>query len=90
VNNSNFQKFDDFFSNYFLEKQINAQKVYLELLEYFSESQNDFIIRRHAELKNEGKKNDEIYRMLSDEITDQLFRGVKLSPRQIKRIIYKE
>ena len=71
-------------------EKIDISKLYNELLSFFSESENNYIIRRHHELQKEKFKNKKIYSILVKEIKNHLFIGRKLSERQIKRIIYKE
>ena len=71
-------------------EKIDIHKLYNELLSFFSESENNYIIRRHKELHKEKYKNKEIYSLLTEEIKNHLFIGRNLSERQIKRIIYKE
>jgi hypothetical protein len=77
-------------STIILPDSIDFNKLYEEILSFFSEDMNDFIIRRYTELKKEGFKIKEIYSLISKEVTENLFRGKQLSERQIKRIIYKE
>ena len=71
-------------------EKIDIDKLYNELLSFFSESEQNYIARRHKELQKEKYKNNEIYSILIREIKNHLFVGRKLSERQIKRIIYKE
>jgi hypothetical protein len=69
---------------------ISIDKLYEELLIFFSESEDEFITRRHQELKDLGKSNPEIFSMIQGEIENRLFRGQPVSERKIKRVIYKE
>lgn len=69
---------------------VDVNKLYEELLSFFSESLEEFIGRRHGELHDAGYKNKEIYPKIQEEIKDLLFKGPVLSERQVKRIIYKE
>ena len=68
----------------------NIGKLYEELLNIFSESEEDFIQKRHKELKTLGLKNQEIFPEIIKEMKNRLFKGRELSERQIKRIIYGE
>lgn len=77
-------------SNIISIEKIDINKLFNELLSFFSESENNYILRRYAELQNEKYKIKEIYSILSQEVKNHLFTGKKLSERQIKRIIYKE
>lgn len=69
---------------------INIKKIYEVIFDIFSETNSEYLIRRHKELKKNGYKNKEIYFILKNEIQEYLFRSNKLSERQIKRIVYKE
>jgi hypothetical protein len=71
-------------------ENLDIDKLYQEMLTIFSETKDDFIQRRHGELKKLGFKNNDIFKILQDEVTSRLFKGEKLSERQIKRIIYQE
>ena len=71
-------------------EKIDINKLYNELLSFFSESESSYVVRRHNELQKEKYKNKEIYSILAKEIKNHLFIGRKLSDRQIKRIVYKE
>ncbi len=71
-------------------EKIDINKLFNELLSFFSESEKNYIIRRYSELQNEKYKVKEIYSMLAKEVKNHLFCGRNLSERQIKRIIYKE
>jgi hypothetical protein len=83
-------QFKDFINQYIKDPQININKLYEELLSFFSETEKEFISRRHTELKNEGNRNSDIYKLIIYEVNNHLFKGSLLTERQIKRIIYKE
>ncbi len=68
--------------------KINIDKFYDELLNVFSETEKEYISRRHIELKKIGYKNKEIYPLIINEVNNCLFKGSLLTERQIKRIIY--
>ena len=88
-NDSNLS-FNEFIYQYFDKNEINPDKIYKDLLIFFSETEKSFILRKHSELKNQGLKNKEIFKILMNEISSHLFKGQILTERQIKRIIYKE
>lgn len=67
---------------------VDIDKLYEELISFFSDTQEKFITKRHRELQNEGYKNKDIYIILIGEIKHHLFKGKDLSERQVKRIIY--
>ncbi|MFT5503307.1 MAG: hypothetical protein ACI845_003429 [Gammaproteobacteria bacterium] len=66
-----------------------AEKLIDEVLAYFAETVEDYVRRRHRELKLElGLSNPEIYQRLETEISQLVFNSPSLSQRQIRRIIY--
>jgi hypothetical protein len=59
-----------------------------ELLAYFSESIEEFVVRRHRELQTEELRNEAIFERLSEELQQRRFIAPSLSQRQIRRLIY--
>lgn len=66
-----------------------ARRVVLDVIAYLAESPEEYVLRRHRELKRErGLRNDAIFERLAEELARRVFATPKLSPRQIRRIIY--
>ncbi len=65
-----------------------AEKVIRETLEYFSESLPDFVARRHRELRDQGVRNEAIYRRIAGEVADRRFLAGPLTQRQVRRLVY--
>ena len=65
-----------------------AARVVNEVLVYFSESAEEFITRRHAELQREDKKNAAIFKQIATEVQGRRFAMPPLTERQIRRLIY--
>ena len=63
-------------------------RLFEEFLSYFGETAEQFIMKRHLQLRDKGMKNEDIYLKLLDEIKFIRFKSPELSPRQIRRIIY--
>ena len=59
-----------------------------ELLAYFSESIEEFVVRRHRELQTEELRNEAIFERLAAEVRQRRFTAPSLSQRQIRRLIY--
>lgn len=70
-----------------IEEDI-AEKIIIEILEFFSETEKEFIKRKHKELRELGYKTDKIYNIINSKIENYLFKGNKFSKRKYKRIIY--
>ncbi|WP_188187769.1 hypothetical protein [Nonomuraea sp. SYSU D8015] len=65
-----------------------AARVIADVLAYFSETVEEFVRRRHGELKKRGHTNDEIFPRISAELRVRRVAGPELSLRQLRRIVY--
>ena len=66
-----------------------ARRVVLDVIAYLAEAPEDYVVRRHAELKRrEGLSNEAIFERLADEMATRVFAMPRLSRRQMRRIIY--
>ncbi|MFF5207289.1 hypothetical protein [Streptosporangium sp. NPDC000396] len=65
-----------------------AARVVADVLAYFSEPVEEFVRRRHAELKARGLVNDEIFRRIAAELPARRVAAPELSLRQLRRIVY--
>jgi len=68
--------------------ESEASRLLDEILNYYSESLEDFVARRHRELQAEGHSNSRIFARLSEEVQRLRFPPPSLSERQIRRMIY--
>jgi hypothetical protein len=65
-----------------------ARRIVDDVLNYLDESPEAFVRRRHAALLRLGRRNDEIYARIADEVARRRFPAPPYSLRQIRRIIY--
>lgn len=65
-----------------------ANHLVQEILHFYRDTAEDFIIKRHSELQNEGLSNSKIYAQIELELHQRRFHPPPLSLRQIRRIIY--
>lgn len=65
-----------------------ARRLLQDVLAYFDETAEDFVIRRHAELQASGLRNDAIFSALADEVGRRRFASRPLSKRQLRRLVY--
>lgn len=65
-----------------------AARIVADVLAYFSESTEEFVRRRHAELKARGLTNKEIFPRIAAELSVRRVAAPKLSVRQLRRIVY--
>ena len=65
-----------------------AERMVAEVLEYFSEPLERFVLRRHGELQGEELKNPDIFARIAAELRQRRFAAPELSERQIRRMVY--
>lgn len=65
-----------------------AARVIADVLTYFAEPTEDFVRRRHAELKARGLTNDRIFERITAELPTRRVAPPELSLRQLRRIVY--
>lgn len=65
-----------------------ARRIVDDVVSYLSESPQDFVRRRHAALLRLGRKNEEIYGRIAEELAERRFPAPPWSIRQIRRVIY--
>jgi hypothetical protein len=69
--------------------EATASRVVTDIAAYFSETVDEFVTRRHAELRDKSnKRNEDIWPQLAAELKGRRFRAVDLSERQLRRIVY--
>ncbi len=66
-----------------------ARKIVDEVIAYFSETPEDYVRRRHLEIKQElGLSNAQIFRRIEAELAQLVFTAPAFTQRQIRRLIY--
>ncbi|MZE77149.1 hypothetical protein [Streptomyces xinghaiensis] len=65
-----------------------AVRVVLDVLAYFDETVEEFVRRRHRELRSAGLANAEIYDRIAAELPHRAVAPPELSLRQLRRMIY--
>jgi hypothetical protein len=65
-----------------------AGRVVADVAAYFAESVEDYVRRRHAEMRAMHWKNDNIWPQIAAELGIRRFGAPKLSERQLRRIVY--
>ena len=68
--------------------QSTAMRVIADVTTYFSETTEEFVRRRHAELQRGQRKNDEIWPVIAAELSQRRFAAPGLSERQLRRLVY--
>ena len=67
--------------------QPTAVRVIADVATYFNETVEEFVRRRHAELRRQHR-NDEIWPAIAAELGQRRFAAPGLSQRQLRRIVY--
>jgi hypothetical protein len=65
-----------------------AARVVFDVLAYFDESTEEFVRRRHRELRAHGLRNDAIFGRIAEELPRRAVAPPALSLRQLRRIVY--
>jgi hypothetical protein len=68
--------------------QPTAVRVIADVASYFHETVEEFVCRRHAELRQRQHKNEEIWPAIAAELGQRRFAAPGLSQRQLRRIVY--
>jgi len=63
-------------------------RVVAEVVDYFDETAEAYVRRRHRELKGEGLTNDAIFALVGEELRERPVRVPELSARQLRRMVY--
>jgi hypothetical protein len=65
-----------------------AARVLADVLAYFSESTEEYVRRRHAELQARGLANAQIFDRIAAELPARRVAAPELSVRQLRRLVY--
>jgi len=65
-----------------------ARRVAEDVLAFYAEPVEEFVRRRHAELRTYGVRNAEIFARIAAELGGRLVAAPPLSERQLRRIVY--
>ncbi|SCK55059.1 hypothetical protein H181DRAFT_05083 [Streptomyces sp. WMMB 714] len=65
-----------------------AARIVLDVLAYFDETTEEYVRRRHRELQSRGRRNPEIFALISSELPRRAVAPPELSLRQLRRIVY--
>ncbi len=65
-----------------------AARVVEDVLAFHAEPVEDYVRRRHAELKTYGARNPQIFARIAEELADRVVAAPRLTERQLRRVIY--
>ncbi|GAB2977979.1 hypothetical protein LWP59_38905 [Amycolatopsis acidiphila] len=65
-----------------------AERVIADVIAYYRETTEEFVRRRHGELQRRGRKNAEIWQIVTTELAERPVGAGELTERQLRRIVY--
>jgi hypothetical protein len=68
--------------------EATAARVVADVLAYFGQTVDEYVVQRHQELKDRNHKNDAIWPRLADELKTRRFKADEVSERQLRRMVY--
>jgi hypothetical protein len=68
--------------------EATASRVVADVMAYFGQTVEEYVIARHETLKSRNRKNDDIWPLIAGELTARRFKAGELSERQLRRIVY--
>ena len=68
--------------------EAEASRVVEDVVAFLSETVEDYVRRRHAELKTYGSKNPQIFAQIATELAGRVVAAPELTERQLRRIVY--
>ena len=68
--------------------EAEASRVVEDVVSFLAEPVEEYVRRRHAELKTYGAKNTQIFGQIAEELAGRVVAAPKLTERQLRRIVY--
>jgi hypothetical protein len=68
--------------------EATASRVVADVMAYFGQTAQEYVIKRHQDLKSRNRKNDDIWPLIADELKARRFKSGELSERQLRRMVY--
>jgi hypothetical protein len=65
-----------------------AGRLVADVLAFYAEPLEDFVRRRHSELRTYGAKNPQIFARIAEELSARPVAAPRLTERQLRRVIY--
>lgn len=65
-----------------------AARIVADVIAYYHETTEEFVRRRHAELRKRQHTNPQIWPLITNELMQRPVTAPSLSERQLRRIVY--
>ena len=68
--------------------EATASRVVADVMAYFGQTVEEYVIQRHENLKSRNRRNDDIWPQIMDELKARRFKSDELSERKLRRMVY--
>jgi hypothetical protein len=68
--------------------EATAARVVADVMAYFGQTVEQYVVSRHEELKTRNRRNDDIWPAVLGELRDRRFRAPEVTERQLRRMVY--
>jgi hypothetical protein len=68
--------------------EATASRVVADVMAYFGQTVEEYVIARHENLKSRNRKNDDIWPLIMGELKARRFKAGELTERQLRRMVY--
>jgi hypothetical protein len=68
--------------------EATASRVVADVLAYFGQTVEEYVVKRHENLKSRNRKNDDNWPLIMDELRTRRFKADELTERQLRRMVY--
>jgi hypothetical protein len=68
--------------------EATASRVVADVMAYFGQTVEEYVIQRHEDLKSRNRRNDDIWPLIMAELNARRFKAGELSERQLRRMVY--
>ena len=69
--------------------EATASRVVADVMAYFGQTVEEYVLQRHENLKSRNRRNDDIWPQIMDELKARRFKAKELSERQLRRMVYR-
>ncbi|MGH3250800.1 MAG: hypothetical protein ACRDOI_31980 [Trebonia sp.] len=68
--------------------EATATRVVADVMAYFGQTVEEYVVKRHEDLKSRNHKNDDIWPLIAGELKARRFKAGEPSERQLRRMVY--
>ena len=65
-----------------------ASRVVADVMAYFGQTVEEYVIQRHENLKSRNRRNDDIWPLIMGELKTRRFKAGEFSERMLRRMVY--